>query len=172
VRLPELHTRPALDFVTVVANPDCMRCSPTQRLLKRGTTIREAMPLLDPPKRTILCVDDTETEAEIRLLSSVLEKAGYRVLATRKAKEAVELIRSNEVDLVLAEHIMMNGTSLAERLKRLRPHVPIAIYSGDSIDPPGAVHYADRFITKLIPTDELLSTIKELLARNQMRLAA
>jgi CheY-like chemotaxis protein len=136
--------------------------------VRGGTLMRE----LRRPR--ILCVDDTANEVEMRLRKSVLEMAGYGVWATRNAQEAVQIIRNNDVELVLTEHIvpMNGGPTLTQVLKRLKPHVPVAIYSGSWAAPSDGIGMADRFITKLVSTDELLCTIEELLAKAQTRAAA
>ena len=124
-------------------------------------------------KPMILCVDNTANEVEMRLRKSVLEIAGYGVWTTRNPWEAVQIIRNNDVELVLTEHIaeMNGGPPLTQVLKRLKPHVPIVIYSGTWATLDG-IGMADRFITKLASTDELLCTIEELLAKAQTRAAA
>lgn len=122
----------------------------------------------------ILCVDHRETEVELGLLKRVLERAGYRVLATLNPHEALEIFRANRIDLVLTEHIVprSGGPTLAERLKRLKPHVPIAIYSADWAPSPDDMRFAEMFITKLVSADELLDTIELLLDKVQTRAAA
>jgi len=109
----------------------------------------------------------------MRLRKSVLEIAGYGVWVTRNPWEAIQIIRKNDVALVLTEHIVMNGGApLTRILKRLKPQVPVVIYSGAWVDPPEGIGRADGFITKLVSTDELLRTIEELLAKTQTRAAA
>lgn len=137
-------------------------------------SLSRAEPMAEPPKPRILCIDDTADETEIRLLKNVLERAGYQVLATRNAHEAVEILRTNDVDLVLTEDVVpsMNGPSIAEKLKRLKPDVPVALYSGAWVPPPPDSIQADRFITKLVSIDELLCTIQELLTKATTRAAA
>jgi DNA-binding NtrC family response regulator len=124
-------------------------------------------------KPRILCIDDTASELEMRLRKSVLEIAGYELWATRNPWEAIQIIRNNDVELILTEHIVMNGgPPLTQILKRLKPHVPVVIYSGAGAGPPADIGMADRLITKLASTDELLRTIEELLAKTQTRAAA
>jgi len=119
------------------------------------------------PRTVILCVDDEEIPLEVR--KQVLEMAGYRVLTATSASQALEIFRNNHVDLVLTEHIApaaFGGGTLAAALKMLKPEVSIAIYSSDWKESPGDMRFADIFITKLVTTDELLSTIQELLAKS------
>jgi CheY-like chemotaxis protein len=125
-------------------------------------------------KPRILCIDDTASELEMRLRKSVLEIGGYEVWATRNPWEAVRIIRNNDIELILTEHIvpMNGGPPLTQVLKHLKSHVPIVLYSGAWAVPPDGIGMADMFITKLASTDELLCTIKQLLAKAQTRAAA
>lgn len=122
---------------------------------------------------TVLCIDDTATPAENRLLRSVLERAGYRVLIARNAQDALATIRELHVDMVLTEHIVpaRGGLSLAEAVKQLNPHMPVAVYSGAWEAPCGA-SAGDIFITKLAPIEELLRAMEALLETDQSRAAA
>jgi two-component system, OmpR family, response regulator len=126
------------------------------------------------PKPTILCVDDTATEPELHLLTSVLERAGYQVLATRSPLRALEFIRHEHVDLVLTEHIVppKDGPAFADTVRRLNPYVPIAVYSGNWAPESGDLWIADRFITKLVSVDELLGMIEELMTTPRTQRAA
>lgn len=125
------------------------------------------------PQPLILCVDDNATEDELGLLNSVLGKEGYRVLTARSAHEALRACRDFDVDLVLTEHVAtLGGPTLAATLKRLKPHLPIAIYSADWAELPEDMWVAKAFITKLVSVEELLSAIKQLLSTTQTRAAA
>lgn len=122
---------------------------------------------------TVLSIDDTTTDAENRLLRSVLEKSGYQVVIARDAQEALATIRALHVDMVLTEHIVpaRGGLSLAEDVKRLNPHLPVAVYSGSWEAPRGA-SAGDKFITKLAPIEELLRAMEALLKTDPSRAAA
>jgi CheY-like chemotaxis protein len=123
----------------------------------------------------ILCVDDTETEIQRELFRRVLETAGYTVLMATSAHKALEIVRKNRVDLVLTEHIVPatpGSPTLAATVKRLKPDVPVAIYSADWAESPEDMWYADMFITKLVSIDELLRTIVRLLDKGPIRAAA
>lgn len=139
---------------------------------KQNLTGRDRMSASYAP--LILVIDDTATPAELRLLKSVLESAGYRALATRNPQRALEMARDNDVELILMECIapVHGGPSLAKTLKRLKPEVPVVLYSGAWAPPTDVMEVADQFITKLVSIDELPGTIEELLATNQGRVAA
>ena len=123
----------------------------------------------------ILCVDHRETETQRDLFRRVLETAGYTVLIATSAHKALEIFRKNHVDLVLTEHMApatIGGPTLAATVKRLKPDVPVAVYSADWTESPEDLRFADMFITKLVSVDELLRTITRLLDKVPTRVAA
>jgi CheY-like chemotaxis protein len=75
----------------------------------------------------ILIVDDNETSKAI--LKTQLEKWGAITLVVSSAKQALDTIEKNEVDLVITDYDMphMNGLQLAIELKRLRKQLPIVL---------------------------------------------
>ncbi len=121
----------------------------------------------------ILCVDDSEAALQLRKL--LLESKGYKVLVAVNARAALALFRNNDVDLVLTEQclpLLSSHSLLVREMKRLKPHVPVAIFSADPSPAAAEMRYADLFITKLAPTDELFATIDELLHRGRTAAAA
>lgn len=79
--------------------------------------------------KTVMCVDD-----EINLLKlyqQVLTDEGYQVLSARTIKEAMELLESFPIDLVVLDIKMEreNGLDLLEEIKRNRPEVPVVLNS-------------------------------------------
>jgi len=108
---------------------------------------------------TVLCVDD-EVEA-LNLRKAMLESHGYRVLTATSAEEALKVFDSTEVDVVLTDHLLkgQTGTALAAEMRRRKPHVPIAIYSGVA-QVPDDMDKADVFITKLVTPEELLAYLE------------
>lgn len=101
----------------------------------------------------------------------MLKKAGYRALIASSAHKALEIFRANHIDLVLAEHVrpsIIGGPTLAATLKMLKPQVPVAIFSADLSECIEDKRFADVFITKLVPIDELLRAIEKLLAKSHL----
>ena len=92
---------------------------------------------------TILVVDD-----DVRILAlteEMLRVAGYRVLKTNVASEAVLIFERNaaEIDVVLSDVQMpgLTGPELACRLRQRNPDLPIVFMTGCSEDcaPPDAL---------------------------------
>ena len=113
---------------------------------------------------TILCVDDEPGALQTR--RAVLETHGYQVFTATTAEKALYLFSTQTIDLVLTDHLIPNvsGTLLANDLKRVKPHIPVVVFSGLA-DPPLDLGAADMFINKLIPPDELFAKLDALLVR-------
>jgi DNA-binding response OmpR family regulator len=119
------------------------------------------------PKRTILCVDDDERALSIRKV--LLETRGYRVLTCSDPECALEMVKSNAVDLVIADLMMpkLSGAKLIDQLKAASPETPALLFSG-SVNCCSEEHLADAWLPKgeFAPM-ELLERIRVLLIRKR-----
>lgn len=100
-------------------------------------------------RKTVLCVEDEDVELKMRRI--LFESAGYRVLQAKSATSALEIFTDSHIDAVVMDYWLSghggNGTALAERMKRLRPRVPIVMLSGyASLPGEGAV--VDSWVRK------------------------
>ena len=113
-------------------------------------------------RQTILCVEDNQ--AYLRLRKAVLEREGYLVLTATTGKEALAILRQERICLVLSDHMLRGttGVALAGRLKKLKPHVPVVLYSGQV---PDAMENVDCFISKDETVASFLSIIGGLVKR-------
>ena len=113
-------------------------------------------------KAVILCVDDEQNPLTLRKL--VLQKAGYEVLTASSGKEALELVTSRKVDLVLSDHLMpgMHGTELAQQLKAENPQLPVILISGVNELPTGS-SIANAFVSKIEGPDALCKEVADIL---------
>jgi putative nucleotidyltransferase with HDIG domain len=90
----------------------------------------------DEPARTgkrrtarVLIVDD---EAPVRsMISATLERQGYEIQQASSGSQAMELLESTQVDLVLTDIVMQdgNGIALLERIHQDQPHLPVVMVS-------------------------------------------
>jgi PAS domain S-box-containing protein len=113
----------------------------------RGTTFTiylprvegEAEPWLDAEaeaapggSETVLVVEDEETVGAV--VCKVLTRSGYRVLHAQRPSRALELFATlaEPVHLVITDVVMpeMSGPELAERLRAIRPEMPVLFTSG------------------------------------------
>ena len=67
---------------------------------------------------TVLCIDDEQTALQIR--QSLLESAGYNVLAAKSGKQGINTFRSSAVQAVVLDYWMadMNGMQVAREIDR------------------------------------------------------
>jgi len=101
-----------------------------------ATERKESVELLLRAKgnESILFVDDEETL--VMVAKEVLEHLGYKVVASTRSLEALEIFRSQpeQFDLVITDQTMpgITGGEFAERLMEVRPDIPIIICTGYS----------------------------------------
>lgn len=121
--------------------------------------------------REILVVDD---EANIRtLLRQELEAAGYRISEAKDGMEALGRIKEKRPDLIVLDVMMpgMSGFDVAAVLKNdpLTMDIPIVILSIIEDLERGYRIGVDRYLTKPLNTDILLTEIGALIARGRSR---
>ena len=117
-----------------------------------------------PSPLTVLCVEDEEPQLKLR--KALFESAGFEFLQARTGVEALELFRTREVSAVVLDYWMsgMNGTVIAEQMKRERPTVPIIILSGWSSLPGETIGIVDTWLVKAREAPEqLLSEVNRLI---------
>ena len=118
----------------------------------------------------ILIIDDSPTD--VRVFTTLLEKAGYQVAAVNTAEEGIERVRVDLPDLVIMDVIMpgMNGFQATRTLTRdpATANVPIVMITTKSMETDrvwGLRQGARAFITKPVTEKELLACINDLLPR-------
>ena len=79
--------------------------------------------------KRILVVDDHKNTR--MLVNELLSGAGYQVLEAKDGKEAMGLVEIGPIDLVLTDLKMpeMDGIQLTRAIRRIRPDLPIIVYS-------------------------------------------
>jgi len=125
----------------------------------------------------ILIADD---DPDIRdVLKITLTEENYETIEAKNGEEALEIIRSRPLDLVLLDYKMpkMDGLQLCDLIKKdlLLQHLPIIMVTGkgeisDKID--GIDSGADDYIVKPFEPKELLARIRMVLRRTKRDLEA
>ncbi len=131
-----------------------------------------SVPPLGASKRgseTVLVVEDEEQV--LRVVSGLLRRCGYQVLAASSPAEALLLSEQHggDIDLLLSDVIMplLNGQQLADRLRRTRPGMKVVFMSGYTANAIGGRELlAPGFvlIQKPFATSALLQKIREVMA--------
>jgi CheY-like chemotaxis protein len=111
-------------------------------------------------RTTVFYVDDNPKSS--RLLTSVLEKCGFRVIAKNDPIEALALCRRTYFDLALLDYEMpvMSGAKLAQEIKYLVPDVPVVLISGRSSLPATELAFVDAHFGFGTALDDLLWTMR------------
>ena len=113
---------------------------------RRGTIGPRSVSIVS--RKLLLCVDDRATSLEVRKL--ILEREGYEVLTASDGVAGLELFAARAVDLVVLDYNMpgLNGAVVAERMRTLKPEVPVIMLSA-YFEPPGdAAKLVDAYIAK------------------------
>lgn len=121
-----------------------------------------ATPGTGGPGVTILVVDD---EVNVRsLLTVTLRKNGYVVLDAADGVEAIDIFRanSNRIGLLITDVVMptMRGPALAQRIRELRPKLPVLFITG--FDSPPDLKFGDILMYKPFTTDGLLAKVRKM----------
>lgn len=119
----------------------------------------------------ILVVEDDE---ELRVLfSTVLMKNGYKVITAADGKEALEVLDSEYVDLIVSDIMMpnMDGYELTKALREAKDNIPILIITAKDRfeDKHHGFHIGiDDYMVKPIDVNEMVLRVGALLRRSQI----
>lgn len=117
-------------------------------------------------EENILVVDDEPSL--LFLAEEILEPFGYRVFSAESAKQALNILQNNKIDLLLSDIIMpeTDGYELAAIVKKQYPNVKIQLVSGFNDEQ--HIHLVDQQLTdnlilKPYHSNTLLKRIRHLL---------
>jgi CheY-like chemotaxis protein len=116
------------------------------------------------PPATILCIDDEPDGLKVRC--KLLEQAGYRVIVADSPLEGLRLFAAEPIDVVVLDYWMpdLRGIGAAERLKHMKPSVPIVMLSAYRPIGDEGIGHVERWLVKgESGPEDLLSTVRELL---------
>ncbi len=115
----------------------------------------------------ILIAEDDKDISEI--LTLYLENNGFEVVKTTNGKEALEIIKKTEINLIIADIMMpiMNGYDLIKEIRK-NNKIPIIILSAKDMEEDkilGLDIGADVYITKPFKPLEVIAAVKAVLRR-------
>ena len=113
-------------------------------------------------RTTVFYVDDNPKSS--RLLASVLEECGFRMITSHDPIEALDLCRRTSFDLALLDYEMpgMTGSQLAQEIKFLVPDAPVILISGYAALPATEMLFVDAHFGLGTSLDDLLWTMRTL----------
>lgn len=136
-----------------------------KRLLKEGFNISASQPKRGQAERVLLLLDDEENVLEA--LTRVFNSEGYRILRATRPGDALDVLATNQVGVIIADQRMpeMTGMELLQKIRKLYPNtvrVMLTAYADqktatDAINE-GAVY---KFISKPWDDDQLRVDIRE-----------
>jgi DNA-binding response OmpR family regulator len=117
-------------------------------------------------QQSVLVVDDERAVREV--VSTALTRAGFRVRAAATAEDALELERSEPVDLLITDVILpkMNGPDLARMVRKRSPATRVLFisgYTGDASIGPDDLESGLAFLQKPFGAATVLARVRELL---------
>ncbi len=116
----------------------------------------------------ILVVDDSPTE--LKVISHTLVSGGYDVVTAKDGEEALQLVSSQPVALIVLDVIMpkLNGFQVCRKIKTSDQHKDIKIILLTSKDQEsdkfwGKKQGADMYMTKPFEADALMANVASLM---------
>ncbi|MFA9430942.1 ATP-binding protein [Egicoccus sp. AB-alg2] len=109
----------------------------------------------------VVLVDPNERAR--RVITEMLQSAGYRVLAAADGEEGLRLLREQGADVLVTELALpgLPGWRVVQRARDERPELPVLVFA--SAQAPDRVTDDVRTLVKPFSNDRLLRTISELL---------
>ena len=120
------------------------------------------MTIVDNPR--ILIAEDVESN--YLYLSAVLSKINAKIFWAKNGKEAVDIFKKEEIDLVLMDLQMpeMNGYEATKIIKAIKPDLPIVAQTAFAMsdDREKALEAGcDDYLAKPIKSKDLLNTVEK-----------
>ncbi len=126
---------------------------------------------VNPSSETVLLVDD---EAMVReVLKTTLERDGYNIVEVSSGKQALKVLETKEIDLVISDIRMpeMDGLELLAIIKRRHEDVPVFLISGYVGDGPNddlLQSGADGVIAKPFKYLDIASAVRDVLDKKKI----
>jgi CheY-like chemotaxis protein len=113
--------------------------------------------------QTLVWIDDYEPA--LSLYKLWCESSGFRVLTATTGQAGIELVSKNKVAGVITDYEMpgMNGVAVANSIKRMRPDLPVIMFSGNPAVSAQVKDVVDAFCDKAGSRQELLAVIHKLI---------
>jgi two-component system response regulator PilR (NtrC family) len=123
-------------------------------------------------KAKIMVIDDEESMC--KFMQIMLKKEGYEVTTSQSSQEALNILKTRNYDLVIADLMMpgLNGLELLSRVKSLDPEASFIVMTAyASVDTAieALKNGAYDYLTKPFKVDEIKIAIKKALEQKRMK---
>ena len=114
-------------------------------------------------EKYILCIDDDQ--AALSGWCLYLQGKGYNVAGASTGEEGLQRFAVEPIDLVVLDYTMpeLNGSGVSEVMKRIKPNVPIILFTGSVGVPDTIRKTVDHLMIKGGEPVELLDKIDSVL---------
>lgn len=121
------------------------------------------MKRLQRDDKHILCIDDYETALAGWCL--YLQEEGYRVTGVSSPQEGLEIFAIQQIDAVVLDYAMpeLTGDTVAGIMKKMKPDVPIIMFTGFSEIAPELREKIDAVLNKGSEPKVLLELLDNML---------
>ena len=116
----------------------------------------------------VLVIDDNPTQLCVR--EAVLQGAGFSVLTTSSAEQALELLRDHEATsglrIILTDHVLpgASGDAFVRKLREFSPSVPVLVISGMDEAEEKYAGLEVTFLHKPCAPEDLIAQVRNALA--------
>jgi DNA-binding response OmpR family regulator len=113
----------------------------------------------------ILVVDDEKNI--LKLYKAELEDEGYNVVTANSGKEALEVFRQENPDLVTLDIMMpdIDGIQVLRQLKQENPQIPVIMLTAYDYRDDFSVWVSDAYVVKSSDLANLKATIKQIIEK-------
>jgi DNA-binding response OmpR family regulator len=104
---------------------------------------------------TLLCIHRDPAQL------SLLQENGYELATATNGSDGLRLFMSRAVDAVILEYHLglLNGATIADEIKQVRPEIPIVMLADHMELPDGALKSVDALVAKSDGAHFLLATV-------------
>jgi len=119
-------------------------------------------------KKTLVMVVDDDVRIR-RMIHRMLEIEEYRVISVASGEEALDLLDTNEPDIILLDIMMpgMDGIAVCQHIRQSSgvPIIMVTAKDDDAAKVRGLDSGADDYVTKPFSTNELVARVRTVLRR-------
>ena len=114
-------------------------------------------------QKLLLCVDDDRVALSGWCL--YLQSHGYKVVSSPSGEEGLQVFATQPVDAVILDYRMpeVDGRSITALMKRVKPEIPILLFTGASEVPAAMCEHIQAYMEKGCPPRNLLLRVDQML---------